>query len=232
MQMNPRAILSVLAVFFALGFAPAYATAERTYGKGEYVIIHDGLAPSKKLSLASHGDGEGGDDNFQVWLMAEPAHRKIAVLADIGSKNNLDTEPDAYDAMWSADSRRVAVSFRRGRHEIQLNIYEIEGGRARLTSGPSLFKDVTSRDVDSQEDVRLSTSGISWTAPGSFKLSERILVKTTDSGFLRGLGKYGKLSSKANGGAFFVEFSAEADCIAVPGHRYRIVDLRVGKFGE
>jgi hypothetical protein len=76
------------------------------YAPGEYAVIHDGLAPNKRLSLAAHGDGEGAD-HFHVWLMAEPAHRRIAALPGIGSDNNLDTGPDAYHAAWPRDSRHV-----------------------------------------------------------------------------------------------------------------------------
>jgi hypothetical protein len=42
------------------------------------------------------------------------------------------------------------------------------------------------------------------------------------------LGRYGRITDKRDDGSFFVEFSAEADCMVLPGHRYRIVDLRVG----
>jgi hypothetical protein len=228
--MQPRIVLAALATFLALAVTPARATDSHDYAKNEYVVISAGLSPNKRLSLASHGDGEQGERNFHVWLMAEPAHRKVMALADIGSSNNLDTGPGAYYAIWSADSRRVAVSFRRERHVVQLNIYEIEADRARLTGGPSLFKDVTGRNIDSQEDIRNGTSEISWTGPSRFKLSERMLVKTTDAGFLRMLGKYGKLSSKEDDGALFVEFSADADCVIGPGNRYRIVNLKVGEF--
>jgi hypothetical protein len=88
--------------------------------------------------------------------MAEPAHRKIMPLDDISSQNNLDTGPDAYHAQWSADSRHVAVGFRFDRHQVQRNLYAIENRRARLVAGPSLFKEVTSRNIAAGEDVRRS----------------------------------------------------------------------------
>jgi hypothetical protein len=53
-----------------------------------------------------------------------------------------------------------------------------------------------------------------------------------DAGFARRLGRFGRIGDKRGDGSSFVEFSAEADCIVMPGHRYRIVDLRVGIFGE
>src|SRR5882757_7455485 len=147
---SSRILSAAVAIFLVLVVSPAGATDNHEYAKDEYAIISDGLAPNKRLSLASHGEGEFGDTNFHVWLMAEPTHRRIMALADISSDNNLDTGPNAYDARWSADSRRVAVSFRRDRHALQLNIYNIRGRRAHLISGPSLFKDVTSRDIGRQ----------------------------------------------------------------------------------
>ena len=221
----------LLATFAAiLAIAPAHATDSHEYARDEYAIISDGLAPNKLMSLASHGEGESGGANFHVWLMAEPAHRKIMALADISSSNNLDTGPKAYYAQWSADSRRVAVSFRRERHEVQLNIYNIEGRRAHLISGPTPFRDVTSRDVGRQEDIRNGTTQITWTGPSRFKLLQRYLIKTRDPGFMRMLGKYGKISSTETDGAIFAEFAAEADCEILPGNRYRIVDLRGAEF--
>jgi len=46
------------------------------------------------------------------------------------------------------------------------------------------------------------------------------------------LGRSGRITDKRDDGGFFVEFSAEADCVVAPGHRHRIVDLRVGEFSE
>src|ERR1700710_1762098 len=117
-----RALAALLTAILALAAAPACATDTHDYAHGEYAIIRGGLAPDGQKSLATHGDGEGGADHFHVWLMSEPAHRKIVALDGIGSDNNLDTGPDAYRAVWSADSRHVAVSFRSGRHIAELNL--------------------------------------------------------------------------------------------------------------
>ena len=80
------------------------------------------------------------------------------------------------------------------------------------------------------EDVRNGTAEITWTGPNRFKLLERYLVKTTDPGFMRMLGKYGKISSREADGAIFAEFGADADCEVMPGNRYRIVNLRAVEF--
>jgi hypothetical protein len=231
-NMKDRFILfSALAAFLAFAAAPARATDSHDYARDEYAIIDSGLAPNKGISLASHGEGEGGVENFHIWLMAEPAHRKIMALDNIGSNNNLDTGPKSYHAQWSADSRRVAVYFRSDRHVMQLNLYRIDTQRAHPIAGPGLYKEVTGREVDRQDDMRRSIPELTWQGPNRFRLAERRLFITSDAGFARKFGRYGKVE-KLDDGRFSVEFSAEADCVLLPGDRYRGVDLRVGKFGE
>jgi hypothetical protein len=233
-QMRSSLVLSVvLALLTVLGLTPGRATDSHEYEKDEYAIIRGGMSPDRHLSLASHGDGLGGSENFHVWLMAEPAHRKIMALDDISSDNNLDTGPDAYHATWAPDSRHVAVNFRSDRHVLELNLYGIENRRARLVSGPSVFRDVTSRDAGRKDDhVRASVSEIEWSSSRRFVLREYHLFLTSDPGFARMLGRYGKAKDKVDDGRTFFAFSAEADCVLMPGNRYRIVDLRVGKFPE
>jgi hypothetical protein len=228
--MNRRIVLAALAAFLALGLTPARATDEHTYARGEYAIIRDGLAPDKHKSLASHGEGDGGRKNFHVWLMAEPVHRKLTALDDIEAR--LDSGPNAYYAFWSKDSRHVAVTYRSDRHIVELNLYQIEGRRPRPIRGPSLFKDVTSRDPIPDDDMRRSVPEFAWKGPRRFLLRENRLFVTSDPAFARMMGAYGKITDKPDEGRFFVEFSAEADCVLMAGNRYRIVDLRVGKFGE
>jgi len=231
--MKTRHVLSaILVALFAFAALPARATSEHDYAKDEYAIIGTGLAPNQRMSLAAHGDGDGGRDGFHIWLMAEPAHRKIAALDDINSSNNLDTGPNAYYAFWSADSRRVAVTFRSNRHVVELNLYHVEGRRALPISGPSLFRDVTSRDPGREDDMRRSVPEFAWKSSRRFLLKEHRLFVTSDPGFVRMVGSYGRVTDKLDNGRFFVEFSAEADCVLMPNNRYRIVDLRVGKFGE
>ena len=98
-------------------------------------------------------------------------------------------------------------------------------------SGSSLFRDVTSRDIGARDDVRTSFSSVEWRGGRRFLLREHLLLRSSDPDFAHRLGAYGKDTGKAamDGGGF-VEFSAEADCVVLPGHRYRIVDLRAGKF--
>ena len=86
-----KSLRVLLAAFLALAVTPARATDEHDYARDEYAIIRDGLAPNKQMSLASHADpesdGHGIGHNFHVWLMAEPAHRKLARLPGIGPES-------------------------------------------------------------------------------------------------------------------------------------------------
>ena len=121
------ALLLSLAIVAGLAVMPARASSEYKYGKDEYVTIRKGLAPDKQLSLASHGEGEYGDDGFHVWLMAEPAHQRIVALEGISSDNILDSAAVAFNALWSQDSHYVGVAHRYSRHEVALDLYRIEG---------------------------------------------------------------------------------------------------------
>ena len=77
-----------------------------------------------------------------------------------------------------------------------------------------------------------SVAWITWTGPRRFVLRENRLFQPSDPGFARMLGPWGKVTGKLVDGRELIEFAAEADCVLVAGNRYRIVDLRVGKFGE
>lgn len=224
--MIPRIVIFAAAVLVVFTAQPLRATSEHEYAKGEYAVIHDGLAPDKKMSLVSHGEGEFGHGDFHVWLMSEPAHRKIMALPDISSDNNLDTAPDAYQAFWSEDARRVAVTFRTSRHELALKLYSIEGGRARPLRAPSLFKEVTSREVADRDDLRRLVSWIKWRRGNRILLREQRTFVVSDPAFLRLLGAYGRVKEKLDDGRLFVEFAAEAGCVLDGRHGYRVIDLR------
>jgi hypothetical protein len=229
--MRRHILFAVLALLVAFAAVPARATCNYGYAKDEYGIIRSGLSPDKRMSLASHGEGELGDQDFHLWLMTEPSHRKVVALDDIGSENNLDSCPDAYHAFWSADSRHAAVSFRSSRHEVELNLYSIEHGSAHPIGGPSLFKEVTGRDVRDDDGLVQKLFAVEWRGSNRFVLREYRTFIVTDSGLVRMLGAYGRVTDKLADGRSSAEFSAEADCLLLPGHRYRVVDLRPGKSG-
>jgi hypothetical protein len=162
-QLLPAVVLALLAAW------PARATDSHTYGKNEYAIIGTGLAPNKQMSLAAHGDGDGGNENFQIWLMGEPGHRKIVALPGISDDTVLDTGPASYHAQWTADSRRVAVSFRSDRRIVSLLLYAIENRKPIPITGPTLFREAAGREVNDDDDLRRSIPSLTGAAPTAFR---------------------------------------------------------------
>jgi hypothetical protein len=211
--------LRLLAILFAamLAGSPARATSVYEYGKGEDVVIEGGMAPNGHLSLASHGEGEFGSDNFYVYLMAEPAHRRITALD--GITNNLDSGPAAFRAAWAPDSRHVSIAYRIERHVTAISLYRIERSRAIEIVGPSLFKEVTSRDVDDSVDHENSSfTNLSWLSPRRFVLKEDHLFIDAPPSLLRSLGRFGKQENEqVYEERIFFKFSAVAICEIVGG---------------
>jgi hypothetical protein len=237
MEIPPLRSLAILACLLA---GPVLATSEYHYGRNEYVIIQDGLAPNKRLSIAAHGAGEGGGDDFHVWLMAEPAHKRLAILDNVSDTDDghaaayLDSGADAYTAVWAPDSRHVAVSFRTSRHMLRLNVYAVDGSRAALIRGPSLLHEVIGREItddDDFNDYRSRNFELTWRGADRFTLTEHRLFQTKDPAFAGRLGRYSKeLKTTTDDGYRLVVFAAEAECQLIPGSGYKVVDLNVGKF--
>ena len=112
----------------------ARATSNYEYKPDEFVVITNGRSPDGKYSIAAHGEGDLGYDNFHLFLMDAKAGRKIGTLAEI--KDSLDTGANAFTAKWSTDSREVSITYRVDRRESATVRYRIENGRATRVSGP------------------------------------------------------------------------------------------------
>jgi hypothetical protein len=226
-----RAILALILTLAAL--SPAHATAEHQYGKREFAIILGGRAPNGKLSVAAHGGGESGSEGFRIYLMAEPGHRRLMTLDDVNDDNILDSAPDAFHAAWSQDSRLVAVSFRSERHIVTLNLYVIEGRRARLVAGPDLFRTVAGRSIDikTDGDMRTFVPALTWQAQHRFHLTEYRVFVVDDTALADKLGALGK-TTKRDGGGNTIQFSAEADGEILPDGKVRMGKPQPGKFED
>ncbi|MCP3440181.1 hypothetical protein [Bradyrhizobium sp. CCGUVB14] len=224
---------AVIALLLAFAASPALATAEHKYGKGEYAIILGGKAPNGKLSVAAHGEGDAGSENFRLSLMAEPGHRKLMTLDNVTDDNILDSAPDAFHAAWSAESRTVVVSFRSERHIVTLNVYAVDGARAKLLDGPDLFRDATGISADNAKDLdmRSSVPALTWLAPRRFHLTDYRVFVTEDTALADKLGPLGK-ASKRDGGGNTIQFSAEADGELLPDGKIRMGKPQPGKFEE
>jgi hypothetical protein len=229
---QPLLATSAALILTCIGL-PVRATSVYDYKPKEYVIVDSGLAPNKHLSIAANGYG-----SFHVYLMAEPAHKPIAALASIDNDAILDTGPSAYHAVWSPDSRYVAVHFRSDRHVLMMLLYEISGGRPHLTDTPSLFGAAT-KLPDSSDDfeIRSGVTYLTWLSPTTFALKEERTLEIKAVGLPEKFGPYGKPDAETAGGGAdnqpaprFIKFSAEATCQVVPGRSYRILDIKPGAF--
>jgi hypothetical protein len=128
---------TLLAAFACLALLspPLRATSNYTYKPGEYVVIADGRSPDGQYSIAAHGEGDMGYDNFHIYLLDARTGKKIGALEEI--KDSLDTGADAFRAEWSADSRQVSISYRVDRRVSVMVRYRIENRRAIRVSGPT-----------------------------------------------------------------------------------------------
>jgi hypothetical protein len=229
------AILAISGTLVLACMAAADATSTYDYKPHEYALVDGGLAPNKRLSIAANGYR-----SFHVYLMAEPAHKTIAALASIDNNAILDTGPSAYHAVWSPDSRHVAVHFRSDRHVLTMLLYEIRNGRPQILDTPSLFRAATKLPDSSDDfDVRSDVTTLTWLSPTTFALKEQRTLEIKAPGLPEKLGSYGKPeadSAAAGSGAtnqparHFINFSAEATCQLVPGQGYRILDMKPGTF--
>ena len=90
------------------------ATSNYDYAPNEYVTIATGLSPNGRFAVTAHGEGEGGIDNFHLYLTDTAKNWNISMLADI--IDTLDTGANALAAKWSRDSRQVTIIYRIDRH--------------------------------------------------------------------------------------------------------------------
>jgi hypothetical protein len=229
---QPLLAISAALILTCFGL-PVRATSVYDYKPKEYVIVDGGLAPNKHLAIAANGYG-----GFHVYLMAEPAHKPIAALASIDNDAILDTGAGAYHAVWSPDSRHVAVHFRSDRHVLTMLLYEIRDGRPHLMDTPSLFGAAT-KLPDSSDDfeIRSDVTHLTWLSPTTFALKEQRTLEIKAPGLPERLGPYGKPDDDTAGGGaanqparHFIKFSAEATGQVVPGRGYRILDIKPGTF--
>ena len=212
--------------------APARATSFHTYGKDDYARVGDGMAPNKKYSIAAHGHGEDGDEDFHLYLMEEPGHRKIGPLEEI--KSILDTAPEAFQAKWSANSRFVALLHRADRHLIELHLYRIENGRAYPITGPSLISAASGFDVETSKSVLLRAKSLelTWLGSGRFQLKEEGTL-TAPPDIALPLGKFGTAKdtsgpNDAPAPSQVIEYKLVGECEIVDGEKFKVIGVKPG----
>ena len=118
-----------------LSAAVALATSNYEYGPNEYVTISNGMSPNGKYAITAHGEGEGGIDNFHLYLTDATSGQNVGALAEV--VDTLDTGANAFAAKWSRDSQQVTIVYRIDRHEpLKAVSYRISEGRPRCIKGP------------------------------------------------------------------------------------------------
>lgn len=142
--MNKRALLFFVVIGMILpAFTPsAQATSNYAYKPNEYVAITRGRSPDGVYSIAAHGEGDIGDQNFNLHLFDAKTGKKIGPLAsDPENTWGADTLAGAYHANWSADSKSVTISYRTDRHTVSCIKLKIENKRISRLSGPTPITD-------------------------------------------------------------------------------------------
>ncbi len=97
-------------IFVAIGVVAVHATATYQYKPDEYVTINHGKSPDGAYSIAAHGEGEYGDENFHLYLIKASTGERLGALAEI--TDVLDTGASAFYAKWSSDCHEVSISYR------------------------------------------------------------------------------------------------------------------------
>lgn len=146
--MNKRAFLSTIVTgLFLSAFVPsAQATSNYVYKRNEYVTITRGQSPDGVYSIAAHGEGDIGSDNFNLHLMDGKTGKKIVPLAgDPENTWGADTLAGAYHANWSPDSKIVTISFRSDRRTVSCIKFKIENQRASRVGGITPITDAQAK---------------------------------------------------------------------------------------
>lgn len=114
-----------------------------------------------------------------------------------------------------------------------LNIYAIEGNRARLIETPDLFRKATGRTVvvKTDGDMRTYFPTVKWRGPRSYDLNDYRLFVEDDKTLADKIGELGSLT-KMEDGRYSIEFAAHARITLGRKHRNRIGKLRLGVFWQ
>jgi hypothetical protein len=172
-----------------LAARPVVATDNYSYKDDEYAIISDGRSPDGRWSIAAHGRGEAGYEDFDLYLMREPAHEK---LASLHTGECLDTSPLSIIAVWAPDSKHVAVLNRSDRHVLDLRLFTISGGRAQSIKVPLLLDVVGQQHLNPEVHYQVLSRlyRVAWPQPDQLSLKELDSLRSSATIFREALEPY------------------------------------------
>lgn len=216
----------------------AHAATNHSYQKHEYSVIGGGRAPNGWLAIAAHGEGDDGYDDFHLYLRA--SRRIVQSLPAIEAKDILDTSPKAYDAAWSPDSRRVAITFRNSRHTLDLRLYDLRGRHLRHMTTPDPVDRFVKEANTDPDDLRTRLITVSWLGPTWLRLKQQDSYAVPSRDLACVLGPFGreemdnnKQTTDSDGKPVTWSFvNASMDVIYAIGkdYRLRIVSMEPGAF--
>jgi hypothetical protein len=220
--MNP-AFASILAALLLLTH-PTLATDNHTYRDGEYAIISGGTSPDGRWSIAAHGEGEYGYDRFDLFLLREPAHEKVAPLRTGGGR---DTAPLSLAALWAPDSSHVAVLYRIDLHLLELQLFALAGGRLQSIAVPPLVETAGRKYLLAAANRALFSRfyRFTWETPARFVLEEYDGYDARGPVFRSGLDAYLKVDRRGPERTF-TDFAASATCEITAKQEVRIGHLQ------
>lgn len=217
--MVTRSLAAGLALVLAAAH-PAAATSNHEYAAQEFAPIADAVSPDGRFAVVAHGEGDLGIENFALHLARHPGDRPIAVLPGSGEVF-LDTAPEAFQAIWAADSRHVAVTFRADRHERTTTLWAIDGGRAARVTGTDLYEKAIGRREPASSARRTAGSlHLKWLAADRFELTDTRVWRVAKAR-RPALGAFGRTQDEIDDTSELHVFSARAECAFVTPTTYR-----------
>ena len=203
---------------------PLAATDNYEYEAGEYAIISAGRSPDGHWSVASHGGGPYGYEDFDLYLMREPAHER---LARFHIRGPLDTGPLSIVALWAPDSNHVAVLNRSDRHVLDLRLFSVEGGRVKSMKVPSLVNLAGQKHLKPgvHSTVFSRWYRVTWESGERFILEEGDTLDAAEPVINAGIEEYVTLD-RLGPERTFAEFSAKAVCEMTGNGELRIVSVK------
>lgn len=213
--------MPLLAVLWA---APAAATDNYVYRAGEYVTISGGRSPDGRWSIAAHGDGELGYDNFHLYLLREPSHKKLVMLR---TGDHLDTGPLSIVGLWSPDASRVAILYRSDRHIMDLRLFDVTDGKLHRVNVPSLVKVVGQRyfKPGTRRELFGRQYRVVWQKPDHLILEESETFDAAQPAFRPGLEPYLTVN-QTNPNRVFTGFVATARYKVTKTGKLRLLEVR------
>lgn len=215
----------ILLFLFGLLLArSAVATDNYAYKPGEYALINGGSSPDGNWAVAAHGEGQYGDDNFDLYLIRVSAHEKPIPLhiADY-----LDTAPLSLIALWAPDSAHVAILNRIDRHVLSLHLFSVADGKVHSIDVPLLAKLVGERYFNSgvNYEVLGRLYRFNWDKPDHFTLEEWDTFDASKPVFSPGIETYVTLD-RLGPERTFTSFSAQATCEITNKNELRVLSTK------